>query len=191
MTYTEAHKRKIGTRQNASSTSTKTIYVPLPIIHSPEEFKEEKSLFLSSWQELGKIFRAKPSFPMQIPFFESSVQAGIPSPVEEFTEGTLDLNQHLIKHEASTFFVRVVGESMTGAAIFPGDLLIVDRAMEATSGKIIIALLNGGLTVKRLYQDETRIMLCAESENYSDIKITENDDFLIWGVVTNVIHSLE
>ena len=189
MTFTEGHKKKVIIERKSNPTSTKPIYVPL--VNQNQEFEEEKPFFFPSKHEICKILKAKFFFPMQIPLFESNVQAGIPSPIEEFTEGTLDLNQYLIKHEASTFFVRVVGESMTGAAIFPGDLLIVDRSVEATSGKIIIALLNGGLTVKRLYQDEATIILCAENDDYTDIKVTEKDDFLIWGIVTNVIHSLE
>jgi len=86
--------------------------------------------------------------------------------------------------------VRVSGESMTDAGIFPGDLLIVDRAIEPVTGNIIIAVLNGELTVKRLYTHKETVILCAENENYGDIKITEYDDFSTWGVVTNVIHLL-
>ncbi|MBP9692815.1 MAG: LexA family transcriptional regulator, partial [Alphaproteobacteria bacterium] len=81
----------------------------------------------------------------------SHVQAGSPFPADERMEGSLDLNEHLIKHKTQTFFVRVSGESMTDAGIFPGDLLIVDRAIEPVTGNIIIAVLNGELTVKRLY----------------------------------------
>lgn len=185
MTYTEKRERKKG----AGPKPTPIHLFPLSHDHQFQGLKE--TLFLFSRQEISEVFQARLSFPMPIPFFDTHVQAGLPSPVYEFTEGTLDLNEHLIKHKTATFFVRVVGESMTGAAIFPGDLLIVDRIIEATSGKIIIALLNGGLTVKRLHLYKKTTILCAENKNYSDIKITKDDGFSIWGVVTNVIHSLE
>lgn len=118
------------------------------------------------------------------------VQAGFPSPADEFIEGELDLNEHLIQHASDTFYVKIVGNSMKGVGIFPGDLLIVDRYLIASYGNIIIAVLNGETTVKRLEKIKDRIYLCAENEAYPDILITEEDNFSIWGVVTNVIHSL-
>jgi DNA polymerase V len=124
------------------------------------------------------------------PLFESRVQAGFPSPGNDFSEGTLDLNTYLIKHKAATFFVRVTGDSMTGVGIFPDDILIVDRSLPPTSGRVIIAVLNGEMTVKRLKKRDNKVWLCSENEKYSPILISEDEDFSIWGVVTNAIHPL-
>lgn len=136
------------------------------------------------------IFSGKVSSQARAPLFESRVQAGLPSPADEYSEGSLDLNDYLLPHKATTFFVRVTGDSMTNVGVFPGDMLIVDRSLSPTYGKIVIALLNGEMTVKRLEKFNNRLFLCAENDDYPDIKITEEDHFAIWGVVTNVIHSL-
>lgn len=126
----------------------------------------------------------------QIPFYSSTVRAGFPSPADDYIESMLDLNDYLIKHPAATFFVRASGESMINAGIHSGDILIVDRSVEATHGKIIIAALNGELTVKRLSRQNGTVKLVAENREFPTIDITEEYDVVIWGVVTNVIHSL-
>ena len=125
-----------------------------------------------------------------IPLYSCSVAAGFPSPADEFLEGKLDLNQHLITNPLATYFVRVSGESMLGAGIHPGDLLVVDRSIEARDGKIVIAVVNGELLVKRLRLEGTQIYLVAEHPDYPELAITEAMEFQIWGVVTNVIHSV-
>ena len=130
----------------------------------------------------------KPNY--AIPLYTCSVSAGFPSPAEEYLEGKLDLNQHLIPHPLATFFVRVSGDSMIGAGIHEGDLLIVDRFLEARDGKVVIAVVNGELLVKRLKYYDNQPSLVAEHPDYPELKITEVMDFQIWGVVTNVIHSL-
>ncbi|KPA14663.1 DNA polymerase V [Candidatus Magnetomorum sp. HK-1] len=124
------------------------------------------------------------------PLFMVPVSAGFPSPAEDYIEGKLDLNQHLIKHPAATFFVRVTGDSMIDAGIHPGDILIVDRAVEALDKKVVIAVINGELTVKRIRSTKTGYMLMPENNNYSPIQITEDSEFEVWGVVTTVIHKL-
>jgi DNA polymerase V len=123
--------------------------------------------------------------------FIVTVPAGFPSPAEDYAEGPLDLNRYLIHHPAATFFVRVKGDSMTGAGIFSGDLLIVDRALTPTSGSIVIAVVNGDLTVKRFHQAKGRITLLSENPAYCPIEIDHDTDFAIWGVVTKAIHFLE
>jgi len=123
-----------------------------------------------------------------IPIYGSSVAAGFPSPADEYLEGKLDLNQHLIHHPLATYFVRVSGESMLGAGIHPGDLLIVDRSIDARDGKIIVAVVNGELLVKRLKLEGDRAILVAENPDYPQLRITEAMEFQVWGVVTNVIH---
>ena len=118
------------------------------------------------------------------------VAAGFPSPAEDYIEGKLDLNRHLIKHPAATFFVRVSGDSMIDAGIHPGDILIVDRSLEPADKKVVIAVIDGELTVKRIRIKKGRIYLMPENEKYKPIEIEKEMNFDIWGVVTNVIHPL-
>jgi len=124
------------------------------------------------------------------PLYMVPVSAGFPSPAEDYIEGKLDLNQHLIKHPAATFFVRVTGDSMIDAGIHPGDILIVDRAIEAFDKKVVIAVIDGELTVKRIRQTKSGMMLVPENDNYAPIPIAGSSDVEIWGVVTSVIHKL-
>ena len=124
---------------------------------------------------------------MTCKLFLSSVQAGFPSPADEYLEGTLDLNRLLIRHPAATFFVRVEGDSMEGAGIFSGDILVIDRALEAANGKIVVAVVRGEFTVKRLLKKGDNLFLVAENKNYPPLKITEELDFQVWGVVAWVI----
>lgn len=152
---------------------------------------ESNKFFPSLFQrEISEVFKGQFSLSMGVPLLKFCVQAGEPLSTAEFVEEKLDLKEHLIKNEKDTFLIRVSGESMIDAGIFPDDLLVVDRAAKAISGNIIIALLNGGLTVKRLYQHKATIILCSENKDFSDIKITPDDKFSIWGVVTNAIRSL-
>ncbi len=126
----------------------------------------------------------------KLPIFLGRLPAGFPSPADDYLEGTLDLNRHLIKHPAATFFVRVTGDSMIGVGIHSGDLLVVDRSLEATDGHVIVAALDGELTVKRLSKQGQTIRLLPANPNYQPIAIQPQQDFEIWGVVTNVIHAL-
>jgi DNA polymerase V len=112
------------------------------------------------------------------------VPAGFPSPAEDYVKGRIDLNRDLIKHPLSTFYVKVTGDSMVGAGIMPGAMLVVDRAVEALDGHIIIARIDDELCVKRLSMgDDGRIRLLSENEQYAPIEITEGMDFQVWGRV--------
>jgi DNA polymerase V len=122
--------------------------------------------------------------------FEAVVSAGFPSPAADYEEDKLDLNRYLIKNPAATFFVRVTGYSMMGAGIYSGDLLVVDRSLEPRDKSVVIAVIDGELTVKRIRIGKKKITLEPENENYSVQQITEDTDFQVWGVVTNVIHAL-
>ncbi len=122
--------------------------------------------------------------------FEAKVSAGFPSPAADYEEDKLDLNKYLIKHPAATFFVRVTGDSMMGAGIHSDDLLVVDRSLEPKDKSVVIAVIDGELTVKRIRIGNKKITLQPENENYSVRQITEDTDFQVWGVVTNVIHAL-
>ena len=124
------------------------------------------------------------------PLFLASVSAGFPSPAEDYIEGRLDLNRHLIKHPAATFFVRVAGDSMIGAGIHPGDILVVDRALEPQDTNVVIAVIDGELTVKRISQRHGKLFLVPDNQAYQPLEILEEMEFEVWGVVTSVIHSL-
>ena len=122
--------------------------------------------------------------------YSSSVAAGFPSPADDHIEGKLDLNDYLVKHPSATFFVRVTGNSMINAGIHNNDILIVDRSIEARHGKIIIAIIDGQMTVKRLHQRSGKTILIPENKDFKPIEIVDFTDVMIWGVVTNVIHSV-
>ena len=118
------------------------------------------------------------------------VAAGWPSPSEDYIEDSLDLHQMVVRNPAATYFLRAMGHSMLGAGIHDGDLLVVDRSKEPVSGKVVIAVVDGELTVKRLAKKNGRVLLLAENPDYPDLDITDREDASIWGVVTYVIHNL-
>lgn len=126
----------------------------------------------------------------RLPFYQHAVAAGFPSPADDEMADKLDLNELLIKRPTATFFLRVAGSSMIKAGIHHNDILIVDRSIEPTSGKIVIAAVNGELTVKRLYQNGKTLQLLPENDAFPPIDIIEGVELHIWGVVTNVIHPL-
>ena len=123
-----------------------------------------------------------------IPLFSNPVKAGFPSPADDHIEQKLDLNEYLVKHPAATFFVRVEGNSMENAGIFHEDILIVDRALPPEDGKIIVAILNGEFTVKRIKMVHKKLFLIPENPRFSPVEVTEEMDFQIWGIVTYAIH---
>jgi DNA polymerase V len=127
---------------------------------------------------------------VRLPLYQTRVKAGFPSPADDYIEKRIDLNEILIKHPSATFYVEVDGDSMVDIGIMDGDILIIDRSLEATNGKIVLAVLNNEFTVKRLVRECGILMLKAENENYAPITIGEDDQFEIWGVVTYAIHSL-
>ena len=124
-----------------------------------------------------------------LPLYTSRIAAGFPSPADDHLEAPLDLNEHLIKHPAATFVVKVDGDSMIGAGIYSGDLLVVDRSLEAQSGHIVVAVVNGELTVKRLVIERKRARLVPENPAYKPIEIKDGLELVIWGVVAHVIRS--
>ena len=131
---------------------------------------------------------AKPSA-RRLRLYTSSVAAGFPSPADDHLEGPLDLNEHLAPHPAATFVVRVAGDSMTGAGIRDGDLLVVDRSREAKSGAIVVAVVDGALTVKRLRVGRQGVRLEPENPAYKPIVVREDAELVIWGVVAHDIRS--
>lgn len=125
--------------------------------------------------------------PLALSYFSSPVPAGFPSPADDYIEGQLDLHEYLVHHPSATFYVRVTGESMNGAGIFPNDLLVVDRALEAQHGSIVIAVVDGDLTVKRLHRKGNAVELHSENPAFPAITFTGGMQLSVWGVVSGVV----
>jgi len=136
---------------------------------------------------LGSFDSATKKF--RIPLSNDSVSAGFPSPADDYTEENIDLNEHLISNPFSTFFLRVKGDSMINAGIKDKDLIIVDKSLIAKPGNIIIAMIDGEFTIKRLSIKNDELYLKAENHNYPDFSFKNHIDVQIWGVVIYSIHS--
>jgi DNA polymerase V len=158
-------------RQRASKVNPLTSFVN----HSPET-------------KITEFFAAEIKTRYRRPLYQQTVSAGFPSPAEDHVDGKLDLNQHFIRNPAATFFVTVSGDSMTGAGIHDGDMLIVDRSIEPLPGRVVIAVIDGEHTVKRLKREGDRLLLLAENADYPPLEVSEMTELHIWGVVTCVLH---
>ena len=150
----------------------------LPCHHTPQPLDARALAALSA-----------PGAPQPLAFFNATVRAGFPSPAADHSHKRIDLNDHLVRNREATFLFRVRGDSMTGAGIHHGDLLIVDRSLSPASGRVIVATLNGELTVKRLHRSRGKMTLKAENPSYPDIAVSDEHDFQIWGVVAHVVHT--
>ncbi|MBD2722291.1 MULTISPECIES: LexA family protein [Hymenobacter] len=126
----------------------------------------------------------------EMPLFGCPVPAGFPSPADDHLDGPFDLTKHLFRHPASTFLARVSGDSMIGAGIHPGDLVAVDRALQPRHGSIVVAVVEGEHTIKRLQERGGQPWLVAENARYPPVPVNPETGLLVWGVVTYVIHSL-
>ena len=120
-------------------------------------------------------------------YFDTGISAGFPSPAEDFKQERLSLDNELIKNKEATFFARVSGQSMIDAGLSDNDLLVIDRSLSPAHNKIAVCFLDGEFTVKRLKVEKDEVWLQPENKNYKPIKITEENDFVIWGIVTSVI----
>lgn len=125
---------------------------------------------------------------LRIPFYQSLVSAGFPSPAEDYEDVELSLDKYVIKNPSATFYVRVKGDSMKDARIYDGDILVVDKAETPRSGDVVVALINGDFTVKRLIHKAGVYWLMPENPLYQGIEINESSDFQVWGVVTYTLH---
>lgn len=128
---------------------------------------------------------------LSVPLFSNRIAAGFPSPADDYIENRLDLNQLLIRNPAATFFLKVKGHSMKNAGIFDGDTIVVDRSLDIRHHHIVVAAVDGELTVKRLSMEQGRTRLVAENPEFPDIELKEGQELVIWGVVTNVIHPVK
>lgn len=124
-----------------------------------------------------------------LPYADEGVRAGFPSPAQNCMESSIDLNRELIRHPATTFYAKVVGDSMMQAGIGDGDLIVIDKGLEPQNNDIVVAFIDGEFTLKRIEIDKARncLWLMPENDNYTPIKVTEDNDFKIWGVVTHSI----
>jgi len=120
--------------------------------------------------------------------FGGTVQAGFPSPADDYVEKSIDLNEQLVRNPTSTFFVRAKGDSMKDAGITSGDILVVDKAVTVANKQIVVAMLNGEFTVKRLRKKKGQVFLESENQDFPPMEITPDQELVIWGVVTYVIH---
>ena len=122
-----------------------------------------------------------------LPIFMSKIQAGFPSPADDFMDNRLNINDYIVKNPMSTYYVKVAGDSMIGAGIFSGDILVVDRSISVTHNRIVVAMIDGDFTVKRLRYHKNKLYLISENSQFLPIEVTDRD-LMIWGVVTFVIH---
>ncbi|HTO34917.1 MAG TPA: translesion error-prone DNA polymerase V autoproteolytic subunit [Flavobacterium sp.] len=136
------------------------------------------------------IFSADTETALELPFVDDGISAGFPSPAFDFVDISIDLNKHLIKHPSATFYGKAKGDSLKNAGIHNGDLLIIDRSLEPQNGKIAVCYIDGEFTAKRIKIEKKVVWLIAENENYHPIKVTEENNFLIWGIVTHVIKNV-
>lgn len=127
---------------------------------------------------------------VKYPFINHGVSAGFPSPAMDFMESSIDLNKVLVENPIATFYVKVEGNSMIDAGIHDKDLLVVDRSLEPRNNKIAICLLDGEFTVKRIRLENNQLFLMPENPNYQPIQVTEENQLIIWGIVTYVISKL-
>lgn len=137
-----------------------------------------------------ELFSVRSNFNIEIPVIFEAISAGFPSPALDFIDLTIDMNKHLIKHPSSTFYGRVKGHSMQNAGIFDQDLLVIDKSIQPKNGKIAICYIDGEFTVKRIKIDKNRLWLMPENKDYEPILVQEENDFLIWGIVTHVIKAV-
>jgi len=184
-------RKGAGRKKNSGSfkEDTKVLRVPISLVDSILPSIEVYKSQVKTGMEV--LLTKENTTELMIPIFTSRVQAGFPSPADDHLEDALDLNTHLIQHKDATFFVKAQGDSMLGAGIHQGDILIVDKSLTAKSGKIVIAVVDGEFTVKRLHKYKGNITLKSENPEFEDIKVGGTEELIIWGVVTSVIHQYD
>ncbi|MDD5126053.1 LexA family transcriptional regulator [Methylovulum sp.] len=135
------------------------------------------------------VMRRDAHAPLSVaPLYISKIAAGMPSPADDYVEKTLDLNEYCLPNSESSFFLKVSGNSMTGAAIHDGDILVVDRSIKPQSGQVVIAMLDGEMTVKRLLRKDGKVLLQPDNPDYPTITVSPDQDFSVMGTVTFVVH---
>ena len=139
-------------------------------------------------EQILEFFSPKPSSDVsEVIYFDTGISAGFPSPADDFMQQRLSLDSELVKNKEATFFARVTGQSMIDAGLNDNDLLVIDRSLSPSHNRIAVCFLDGEFTVKRLKVKKGEVWLQPENKDYKPIKVTEENDFIIWGIVTNVI----
>jgi len=184
-----------GRRRGSGKYGEPTRPVRLPISWAsrlPELLKDLRSCSKDneSLALINEVYQPDNSTIQFLPFYLAPVAAGFPSISEDCIERELDISQHLLSSPESTFLARATGEFAMDLGIYPEDLLIVDTTLSPQDGNIVIAALEGELTLKRLYQTPEKILLLPETADYSPLSISPNKHILIWGIVTHIIHAL-
>lgn len=133
------------------------------------------------------FYKADISTDLELPFVTEGISAGFPSPADDFLDINIDLNKHLVKNPSTTFYGKVKGDSMKDAGIHNGDLLVIDKSLEPVNNKIAVCFIDGEFTVKRIKIEKDIVWLIAENKDYSPIKVTKDNELIIWGIVINVI----
>jgi len=126
----------------------------------------------------------------KVPLVEG-IRAGFPSPAEDFADPTLDLNRYVIKNPASTFYARITGDSMEGAGISDGDIVVIDKSLEPKDGSIAVCFIDGEFTLKRIKLEKGKLLLMPANPKFHPIEITEENHFVVWGIVTYIIKELK
>lgn len=133
----------------------------------------------------------KPKSNIKIPFYSTGASCGFPSPADDFAENSLDLNEYLIDHPASTFFVRAKGNSMIEAGIFDGDLLIIDKSLDPKNNSIVLACIEGEFLIKKFVKKDSKVFLEACNPEYKNMDVTMNEGFSVEGIVIATIHQFD
>jgi|TARA_B110000914_G_scaffold30774_1_gene23529 DNA polymerase V len=136
------------------------------------------------------FFRPNQEYHKKIHWAQEGISAGFPSPADDFKELRISIDQEVVRNEEATFYARVSGESMQGAGLDDGDLLVIDRSLEPVDNKIAVCFIDGEFTVKRLKVNKDEVLLIPENPKYQSIKVTEENELIIWGVVTYVVKKL-
>ncbi|MFW5719816.1 MAG: translesion error-prone DNA polymerase V autoproteolytic subunit [Candidatus Dojkabacteria bacterium] len=136
-------------------------------------------------------YRFKHSTSLKLPLFLNAIPCGFPSPADDYVDRDLDLNEYIVRHPASTFFLKAQGKSMIDASINEEDILVVDKSLEAKHNDIVIASLNGEFTIKRLVKQDGKVSLLPCNSDFNPVTVRPDDDLVIWGVVTHIIHALQ
>ena len=126
----------------------------------------------------------------ELPFIASGIKAGFPSPAADFDESKISLDNVLVKNREATFYAKASGTSMTGAGIDDGDIMVIDRSIEPQNNKIAVCFIDGEFTVKRIKIEKDTVYLMPENKNFEPIKVTDENELIIWGIVTYVIKQL-
>jgi len=134
-----------------------------------------------------EIYQSEYHLALALPYADEGIKAGFPSPAQDYLERSIDLNRELIKHPASTFYGRVKGDSMIDAHVHDGDILIIDKSLEPQNGDMAVCFIDGEFTLKYIEIEKEVIWLVPANSKYKSIKVTADNDFLIWGIVTYCI----